>query len=91
MRAVRHRLEREAQLERAVYEVAHEHDDEDGHKAVEQLEIPEQEHVAQSAGHAEPRPLRQSAHDERDEQRRDDRRMHGAGALGAGLEERRHG
>ena len=76
MRAVRHRLQLEAQLERAVYEIAHQHRDEDRHKAVEQLEVAEQEHVAQAAGHAESGPLRQSAYHSRDKQRRDHRGTH---------------
>jgi len=82
------RLRGEAEIEFAENQVAKQHGHKDRGETAEQIAVPEEHHVADAAHHAEAGLLRQSAHDERDGQRDQHRRMLGAGALGAGEEDR---
>jgi len=91
VRAVRDGLEREAEVELAHGEVADQRDDEDGNKAIEQVEVLEHERVTQAADHAEPALLRERANNERDDKRDPERRAHRARALFRKLEQRGHG
>ena len=84
-------LEREAEVELAHGEVADQRDDEDGNKAIEQVEVLEHERVTQAADHAEPALLRERANNERDDKRDPERRAHRARALFRELEQRGHG